>query len=134
MSPSTAAPEAQARRTALPPGPGRPRQPRGPVGSAALPRSGCYAAIPGGNSVDKGGAHVGDRGALDLHHVLGVLLAAVREVEAARVDVIVRDQDLRVHEVMHRAYAVGSGPLGPEPDGSHHGLEGLDLPRRAALC
>src|SRR2546425_7856999 len=52
--------------------------------------------IPRRHLVDVGGTHVGHLRALDLHHVLRVALSAVREIEAARVDVVVRDQDLGV--------------------------------------
>src|SRR5438445_11698378 len=61
------------------------------------PRAGRRGRHPvtSGDAVDVGGAHVGHLRALELHHVLRVALSAVREIEAACVDVVVRDQDLR---------------------------------------
>ena len=52
--------------------------------------------------VDERGHLVGERGVLDLEHVLRVLLARMGEVEGADEDGVVRDRDLRVHEVVHR--------------------------------
>src|SRR6185295_17607309 len=56
------------------------------------PGSGCglrrrRPAIPGGHLVDIAGAELRYGVAFDLEHVLGILLTAVREVEAARVNV-----------------------------------------------
>src|SRR3989441_4618863 len=60
------------------------------------PRAGRRGRRPvtRGDAVDVGGAHVGHLGVLDLDHVLGVALPAVREVEAAEIDIVIRNQDL----------------------------------------
>src|SRR5256886_9413917 len=91
------------------------------------------AAITSGDAVDVGHAYIGHVRALDLDHVLGVALAAVREVEAADVDVLVGDQDLGVHEIVHGVLRVGDGPLAPESRGTDHCVEGRDLPCGARL-
>src|SRR6184192_543907 len=90
-------------------------------------------AISSGDAIDVGGAHVRHLRAFDLDHVLRVALAAVREIEAARVNVVVRDQDLRVHEIVDSALGVRGGPLGSEPRRANDGVEDGDLPGRAPL-
>src|ERR671924_1238936 len=45
---------------------------------------------------------VGELGAAQLEDVLGVSLARAREVEAPEERGVIRDDDLRVHEVVHR--------------------------------
>src|SRR6185312_9689054 len=86
------------------------------------------------DAVDVGGAGVGDRCALDLEDVLGVALAAVREVEAADVGVVVGDKDLRVHEVVYRALSLRGRALRPEARVRDHGVEGAYLPGRRGLA
>src|ERR1700736_65691 len=71
--------------------------------------------------------------ALDLDHVLGVLLTAVREIEATRVDVIVGDQDLGVHEIVDSTYRVRRRALRAELRRSDDAVERRDLPRRRRL-
>src|SRR5438105_2998035 len=83
--------------------------------------------------VDVSDALIRDRRALDLEHVLGVVLSAVREIEAAHVHVVVRDQDLGVHEIVHSPLSVRRRALRPERRGGHYGVEGVDLPRGGGL-
>src|SRR5215471_18681953 len=64
--------------------------------------------------VDESREPVGERWILELEHVLGVQLARVGEVEAADEDAVVRDRDLRVHVVVHRAGGVRRGDLAGE--------------------
>src|SRR5258705_12751867 len=94
------------------------------IGSASLDRA--RTALPKGvrldvdsgivrpDSVDERGEAVGQRGIRDLEHVLGVLLAGVREVEAADEDDVVGDGDFRVHVVVHSAWGVRGGVLAGE--------------------
>src|SRR2546430_10635165 len=91
------------------------------------------AAVFRGDSIDVGDAHPRDLRALDLDYVLGVAFAAVREVEAARVHVVVRDQDLGVHEVMHRSLRVWRRTLGSEARTRGDAVECRDLPGRTGL-
>src|SRR5579859_4969422 len=65
---------------------------------------------------------------LDLDDVLGVLLAAVRQVEAAGKNVVVGDQHFRVHEVVDGPLCPRSRALGPELHRRDDVLERLDLP------
>src|SRR6185437_2741943 len=90
-------------------------------------------AIPGGHLVDVADAELRYGVAFDLEDVLGVLLTAVREVEAAGVHVVVGDQDLGVHEVMHGPGGVRGRALGAEAGGADDRLEGRDLPRNRRL-
>src|ERR671934_842165 len=95
-------------------------------------RSGCGvhrgAAVTRRDLVDVRRARVRDGLAFDLDHVLGVALTAVREVEAADVDVVVGDEDLRVHEVVHSPDRVGRRALGAEPRRGRDAVERRDLP------
>src|SRR6185503_21069342 len=81
--------------------------------------------------VDVGGEPVGQRGVLDLEHIFGVPLARAREVEAACEDDVVGDGDLRVHEVVNRAGAIGSRTLAGELAGQHSLQQG-QLPGEVA--
>ena len=69
---------------------------------------------------------------MDLEHVLCVLLAGAREVEGAGEDDVVGDDDLRVHEVVHRARPVGRRRLAGEV-AADHPLEQWQLPRDIAV-
>src|SRR5467141_1285018 len=80
-------------------------------------------AITSGDAIDVGGAHVRHLRAFDLDHVLRVALSAVREIEAAYVNVVVRDQDLGVHEIVDSALGVRGGPLGSEPRRADDGVK-----------
>src|ERR1700694_3291944 len=84
--------------------------------------------VSGGDMIDVTGAQICDLCALEENHVLGVLLTAVREVEASRVDVIVCDEDFGVHEVVHRALGVRRRALGAEPHRLGDALKSGDLP------
>src|SRR5438132_7888252 len=91
------------------------------------------AAVRRGNPVDVGGAELGHRVAFDLDHVLRVLLAAVGKVEAACIHVVVRDQDLGVHEVMHGTDSVWRRTLRAELGSSDDAAKGGYLPLRGWL-
>src|SRR5262245_53471288 len=88
---------------------------------------GC-GRIAGADAVDEGGEPVGKLGVRDLEDVLRVLLARVREVEAAEEDDVVSDRDLRVHVVVHRALGPWRRPLAREQSGLEDALEQRDLP------
>src|SRR5438309_4673842 len=92
-----------------------------------------HTAVTRGHAVDVGRAHIGHLSVLDLDHVLGVALAAVREIEATDVDVPVRDQDLGVHEIVHGVLRIRNGSLAPESGGADRRVEGRDLPCGARL-
>ena len=79
--------------------------------------------VAGAHLVDPPGQTVGQLGVADLEDVLGVELARMREVVAPREDVVVRNGELRVHEVMDVvAVAVrGRGFPGEAPVREHAG-------------
>src|SRR5918999_1701304 len=72
-------------------------------------------------------------GVLQLEHVLGVALARARQVERAGEDPVVRDRDLRVHEVVRRLRGVARGGLAAEVGVLEHRAEDRDLPGGAAV-
>src|SRR5688500_11522653 len=106
---------------------------------AQVPRSGGNDATSGlepgverSDLVDVAGEPLGQGGVFDLEHVLRVALARAREVEAPREDDVVDDRELRVHEVVQRPGAVGSGRLSRDR-GRKSLFEQRELPRGVAV-
>ena len=95
---------------------------RGPPRPGSRPDSGPHA-------VHEPGQALRQRRVVDLQHVLGVLLARVREVEAAEEDDVVGDGDLRVHVVVHGARAPRRRALAGEAARPDHAEEERELPR-----
>ncbi len=127
--------DAEARRARPAPGLGRTRATSSPSPGTAPGARGAWTArrsarvgVTRAHDVDPGGDPVGQRGVLDLEHVLGVLLARAREVVRADEDDVVDDRDLRVHEVVKAARVVGLRVLAVEVEPGQHLLEHRHLP------
>ena len=89
-------------------------------------------SAPGSSSMNAA-IRVGQRGVVDLQHVLGVLLARAREVERADEHHVVGHRDLRVHVVVDASGAYGVEGLPGKSAALEHLRQERALPGRAAV-